>query len=400
MEKNKLLCSGCKHEIADGKFLKCCICELSYDLLCANIAEKLFINSTPEQRCTWKCVKCVSGEPRTDNTNTPARGSYGNINLQRGAGVRSHSARLDKDSAESAPDVDMSLISLNDTVHDLTLNTSNMQTLIAEIRQVREEVRQVREDVRVQLQNLSGTVSSIATRLDVCDTRIDDLVSRIETIERWVETKPERQTEGALADTVLELKAELNEREQELLHNDIEISCIPEQSGESILHIVTAVGQKLGLTLVEHDIVSAHRVGRILETVMDSGKGVTAENAGNVLAPSATPPRPRLIVVRLARRVLRDQLLKEARVRRGVTTEGIGLPGTPRPFYINERLTRVNRVLFQKTRKCKEIHGWRYAWTRDGKIYVRQRSGIDTPKCRIRTENDLMRVFGTSTVCF
>lgn len=104
--------------------------------------------------------------------------------------------------------------------------------------------------------------------------------------------------------------------------------------------------------------------------------------------------------MRLARRVLRDQLLKEARVRRGVTTEGVGLPGSPRRFYVNERLTRVNRMLFRKARECKENCGWRYAWTRDGKIYVRQRSGVSEPKHRIYNENDLMRVFGATAIRF
>ncbi|XP_061722895.1 uncharacterized protein LOC133529229 [Cydia pomonella] len=214
---------------------------------------------------------------------------------------------------------------------------------------------------------------------------LSDLCARVEALEGKAPNVIEsNNTESTLLETVTQLKMELNARDQDQLLNDIEISSVPEENGENTIHIVTTLGQKLGVTLSEHDIIDATRVGRASQL----NEGVQGLSS-----------RPRLLVVRLARRAVRDRLLQAARVRRGATTEGTGLPGPNSRFYINERLTVINRRLFQKTRQLKEQLGWRYAWTRDGKIYVRQRPGAESPRHRIRSELDLERVFGIHVVC-
>lgn len=197
----------------------------------------------------------------------------------------------------------------------------------------------------------------------------------MEAVERRFDSGFGQQSEETLIETIAQLKADINDKDQDSLLNDLEISGVPEQKGENVLHIIATLGQKLGVSLNEQDLVSAVRMGRFPGSE------------------SVQSPRPRLIVVRLARRAARDQLLQAARVRRGATTEGVDIPGPPRRFYINERLTRLNRQLFQKARELKDHHNWRFVWTRDGRIYARQHSGVDVPRHRIRTETDLARVF-------
>ncbi|KAL4702898.1 hypothetical protein ACJJTC_016342 [Scirpophaga incertulas] len=125
----------------------------------------------------------------------------------------------------------------------------------------------------------------------------------------------------------------------ELLQNDVEITGVEEQKSEGLSHVVFTLANKLGEKLEQQDVVSAVRIGR-----MESG----GETAG----------RPRPIVVRLVRRVVRDDLLRAARVRRGATTEGTGVPGAPRRFCINERLTRSNRLLFRRAREAGNRLKW------------------------------------------
>ncbi|XP_063382112.1 uncharacterized protein LOC134668603 [Cydia fagiglandana] len=240
--------------------------------------------------------------------------------------------------------------------------------------------------MNLNIQALHTRLTGMSSRMDSCDNRIDNLCSRVEALEAQnvhSNGHSSNSTEASLLETIAQLKNDLNDRDQDMLHNDIEISSVPEQMGENTIHIVTTLGQKLGVTLSEHDIVDATRVGRAPQ--LEEG----------VQGP---PTRPRLLVVRLARRAVRDRLLQAARVRRGATTEGTGLPGPSCRFYINERLTPFNRRLFQRARQLKEHHGWRYVWTRDGRIYLRQRPGTDSPRHRIRTELDLARVFGSLDV--
>lgn len=69
-----LVCSGCRNEIIDRRFLTCSICQENYDLECANVTEKRFYNTmSKEHKKSWKCDYCRSNEPKTDNTNTPIR---------------------------------------------------------------------------------------------------------------------------------------------------------------------------------------------------------------------------------------------------------------------------------------------------------------------------------------
>lgn len=68
-------CSGCRTHIADNNYLTCSTCECLYDLLCANISQKVFEAFSTERRTTWICIECRSKLPKSDNTHTPVRGN-------------------------------------------------------------------------------------------------------------------------------------------------------------------------------------------------------------------------------------------------------------------------------------------------------------------------------------
>ncbi|XP_026322241.1 uncharacterized protein LOC113231916 [Hyposmocoma kahamanoa] len=234
--------------------------------------------------------------------------------------------------------------------------------------------------IRTQMWQLNETMQSLTSRRGACENRIDGLAERVAVLEVRGGGGEGSDT-GSLQSTINQLRAELNDRDPDLLSNDLEISCVPKEKGESVTHIVMTLAGKLGVRLVEQELVSATRVGR----------------APGEETPVGEKPRPRPIVVRLAWRALRDQLLREARVRRGATTEGAGLPGAPRRFYVNERLTRANRQLFRQARQLGKERNWRYVWTRDGGIFARQHHGRESPRHRVRIEDDLTRVFGSGT---
>ncbi|KOB51849.1 Zinc finger DNA binding protein [Operophtera brumata] len=269
---------------------------------------------------------------------------------------------------------------LDDSVlHNETIVSTDLQMLMAEVRQFREELRAT----RLQMEMLNGTMVGLVLRIDEFDQTIDKLQVRVGGLEsRLADRNAFASRDDSLVHIVEQLKGDINDRDQEMLCNDIEVSCIPEEKGENLVHIITVLGMKLGVKLSEQELVSASRVGRIHE----SSESVP------------TPPRPRHIVVRFCRRALKDQLLTAARVRRGITTEDSGLPAPHRRFYVNERLTKVNRQLFGRARDLGTRLGWRFIWTRDGRIYARRHQGVDSPRLRIRTEGDLRRVFWPDAV--
>ncbi|XP_041983196.1 uncharacterized protein LOC121736175 [Aricia agestis] len=208
--------------------------------------------------------------------------------------------------------------------------------------------------------------------------RLEGLERRVEVVEKTSSSKV-----ADLEQVVSQLKSELNDRDQEALLADLDVGNLPESTGENTTHTVTVLAAKLGVQLSSTDIVFAERVGAVERS--PTGDATAAEER-----------RARRIVVRLARRDLRDELLRAARVRRTLNSADLGAPGAPRRVYVNERLTRANRVLFHQAREeCRRLQ-WRYSWTKRGRIYVRQGDG--KPVFSIRCDADLARVFNCANV--
>ncbi|XP_052754306.1 uncharacterized protein LOC128201424 [Galleria mellonella] len=369
MSSGVMRCAGCFKKIENNLFLSCSICKQAYDLHCANVAEKSFCNAmSHEHRAAWKCPLCVSKQPKTDNTDTPVRTVTQGVMTRRGAAAVSPVDQLNMSIVSDAP--------MRGDLDDIT----DTQMLALEIRRFREEL----SASRIQMQLLNENMARLSTGLDNCNARVDRLSIRVDNLERQICEGSSSATscEDTLMKAIEQLKAELNDRDQELLLNDIEISGVPEQKGENVTHVTLTLATKLGIKLSEEDVVSASRVGSVLRT----SDGPTHQL------------RPRLIVVRLARRTLRDQFLHEARIRRGATTGDAGLPGPSCRFYVNERLTRINRYVFHQARDVAKRCGWRFVWTRNGKIFVRHNNENGTVRHRIGSVPDLVRVFGQDNV--
>lgn len=108
---------------------------------------------------------------------------------------------------------------------------------------------------------------------------------------------------------VIELRAEVAElrrdkatQEQRRFLNDVEITGITENNSENLPQIISVLSATLGVELDCRDVCDVRRVG-------PRGSGTSALE------------RPRPIVVTMTRRAPRDQLLRAARARRGLTTD-------------------------------------------------------------------------------
>ncbi|XP_063821048.1 uncharacterized protein LOC135071202 [Ostrinia nubilalis] len=341
-------CNACGRFLAAVEAVTCPKCTAMSHRACVGVPPSAQVDGS------WLCPECRARMPRANADSTPVR---------RAVGMQMHSM-----------DVSCLEDQLNTTALDTTMEMQTMHDLCLDVRTFREEMKKASEECKVWKAEMLELRSFMATMGD----RMTQLEERIGVIEKQVSSQ--QADEGAiksLETTVSQLKRDLNERDQELLLNDVDIAGIPEEEGESVQHLVLASAAKLGVSLDERDIVSCRRVGIIR-------------------LPTEAEPRPRAITVRLARRSTRDQVLKAARVRRSLTTEGLGLRSPPRPMYINERLTRENRLLFNKARELARKTGWRFIWTREGRVYARREHG--EPARRIRCEEDLKGVFGGGPV--
>lgn len=332
-----MICDVCSEDISSNRSIKCKRCEKNYHPVCVYVTP-----DSAKSNENWVCPSCWAKTP-LHNTNTPVCPSFTpaaidvtHVNTQ---------SRAYKRMASDSPGRD---------------NLEDSLSIALEIRCLRNEVNALRTEVREFREELMGRVDALEVRVTTVEEKIEQTVSpRLAELET----------------TVGELKLQLNEREQESLLNDVQVSGVPETKGENTTQLLNVLAIKLGVSLDERDVVFVRRVGNVLRD------RVEGEDAS----------RHRIIVARLARRTTRDSILNAARVRRNLCTADIELPGASQRIYVNERLTKSNRQLFYMTRQAATRCGWKYSWTRDGRILARKEEGKSV--VQVRMQSDIERFF-------
>ncbi|KAI5630931.1 hypothetical protein NE865_16355 [Phthorimaea operculella] len=426
-------CPTCMKDITTGEALFCTTCYLCYHVTCTSTTPQFFRIMSSKSKDRWLCAHCRRGDkPKpvtTPKVGTPAE-AKGKL-PDRAKEPEKLSTPTDKvlkkvpekpvtPKDNTLKNVPKKVVTANNKVPEHVVTptdkSAGAESHVASIQKLLPEgmlgkiIDAVREDITHTFKNtieqlINQQVSALADRIlsrieDVVHTvenlniRIDGIEDRVASIEHQLAEGLTGSDNDQKQNTLIEnLKSELNDRDQELLQNDLEISGIPEVAGENPINIVSLVGSKLGVNILPSDIVSAARVGARRDYAAAAAGAAAGGGAGNNEG-ARTPIRQ--IAVRLVRRAQRDALLQAARVRRTIDTSGFDLPGEPRRFYVNERLTRINRQLFWRAREEKQRLKWKFAWTRDGVILVRKDQ--ESSVIRIRTEKDIARVFGAANV--
>lgn len=163
----------------------------------------------------------------------------------------------------------------------------------------------------------------------------------------------------------LELKMDALEQQGRLCN--LEIQNLPEKSNENLINLIVTIGEKIKCTINRSDIIALHRVRH-----------------------AAATNKPKHIIVKLASRVLRDNVLAAYRAKRGLTSTDIGIPGAPHILYINEHLTLRRKKLFRAVREAAKQANYKYKWISNATILVR--ASDTSPIIGIHTENDIAKI--------
>lgn len=395
-------CSACIKKVMNSELLRCVRCNLIYHHNCVNITTAYYMGQIAALKKTWICPSCTNITSRVKRDCTPVRSNVIqslDMSCDEFATEENSLSLLNEPIASPLVTVPDGKVRTKDSTSpsisllqfeyllETKLDAKLSKSINAAIKTIKEEfhsaISTMKEEfstttdfLQSSIKDLESTVSSLQKKVaevEMCNSNLQLQLSNVI-----------RSTDSVkLEATIAQLNNDLNEREQQTLLNDVEVACVPEFDGESVHHIAVCIGAKLGVQLEDRDIVSVARVGARQRSGRESSNGV---------APAA---RPRPLVVRLARRQLRDELLRQARVRRGANTEDLGLPRhDPRTFYLNERLTKVNRVLLARARAAASNASWKFAWSKEGKIFVRR---DQTSKViRLRSLQELDAVFSYS----
>ncbi|XP_063631341.1 uncharacterized protein LOC134802636 [Cydia splendana] len=203
-------------------------------------------------------------------------------------------------------------------------------------------------------ESMKKEISEFTKSLNHTTADVSEFRNEILEIKNQLKELETQKTEVKnLRAEVVELRHELELKEQRHLLKNIEITGVTESNGENLQQLVSTICVKLGVELDPRDVDDVRRVGQ-------RGGG-----AGGL-------ERPRPVVLTLTRRAPRDQILRAAKVRRGLTTDALEIPGNSRRVYINEHLTKNNRILFSKARARGAELKFKFVWTSNGSIYMRR----------------------------
>lgn len=219
--------------------------------------------------------------------------------------------------------------------HDSSSIQSIIEPLLEEIRSLRRDFNEMRNEAR----ECSCRDAVEETKHEL--TLLKEKVQRFDVMEKEI-----KMLKIALQD----LKTENNTRDQWSRMNNIEIVGIPERDGENLTAITCKIAASLGITMQPSDVQFAHRVTP------------RSQNA----------PKPKIVIAKLSRMDIKDNIIAAVRLKRGITTKDIGFQGEERRIFINYHLSRENKQLLQKAKEFAKSKAFKFVWVSRSRIFIRR----------------------------
>ena len=160
------------------------------------------------------------------------------------------------------------------------------------------------------------------------------------------------------------IKTEIAELQQYSRINNLEISNLPETENENITEVLTSVFKCLNVNVLDK-ISVAHRV------------------------PTLNKSKPKPIIVQFVSRESKDMCLKAAKTKK-ITASQVDARNKNMPVYLNEHLIPSLKELFFHCRKFKNENNFKFAWVKNGKIFIRKNE--NSRVIRIVNVDDLLNV--------
>ena len=225
--------------------------------------------------------------------------------------------------------------------------------------EIRREFRSDSEALKQSMTELSKKFDQIETSQKYLSSQYDSILAAIGEIKKQVQ-HVENQTDETWSEInkmkgeTYDMEVRLDELAQYSRRDCLEITGIPVVPTDNPAKLVGEVAQVIGIQLDPQDISIAHRL------------------------PSTTKVKDRLIV-KITRREKRDEFYKKrAKLKTKTTKDLPTIKGQPldvnhkAAIHVNESLTPYRKRLFGEILKFKRNNNYKYLWTVNGKINLRE----------------------------
>lgn len=254
---------------------------------------------------------------------------------------------------------------IKEDIAKLSETTMEIKAEMQKIRKDHTEIKKSVQSLKNKLTDMESQVGSLKESVQFGSDQNDDLMKKM--------SEETNKTSQALADIAklqadndnLKLAFNNNEQRERLLN--LEFMGIPEVKDENLTELMIEIATYVGVEMSDNDIV---QVNRVSPRVKLQG-------------------RPRVIVAKMSNRLIKDSLLSTIRKNR-ITTKAIGMPGEPKPIYVNEHLTHFYKQLLKTTKDYAKTRQYQFVWVKNGRVYVRKND--TSPFIQIAKEEDLKKL--------
>lgn len=223
------------------------------------------------------------------------------------------------------------------------------------------------------LQSLPHLVSSVAeikTNMETFEkslaataTEVSHLHDKTEVIEErltHLENRPEKckQDLHQLQEKIALISTEKRDREQWNRLNNIEIKGIPMSDSENLLDIIITISKTISQPIQREQI--------------------------NFITRTRSYTNCKPIIACFLNRYIKEDFLAAAKKFKDLTASRLGFACDSK-VHINEHLTPENKKLLTKTKEATKFHGWKFVWTKNGRIQARKN---ETSKIHIINSDD------------
>lgn len=341
--------------------MSCHGCKQTYDLLCANLSPQRFKKMSHNVKLKWKCLECKSKQPKQDNTNTPVR--------------TAHQFEIDEESDAYLSQDNNVTMRRNHSANTL-ITEEKLDILKCEIIKDLEAVLEstLTRLVHNQLKDITNRITEFQESINYIGGQYEELKNLLSTTSTAL--KYVKDENKALKESIITLEARvkiledtnIKQQQWDRLQN-IEITGVSEEKGEDTVCIVQKISQSIGVPIMPSDIEFAHRVQP---------------------RRAASAVRGRPIIARLRQRTVKDEIIAAARKHRDLNANKVGISGENSKIYVNEHLTKDNKLLLSSCKnKVRELR-YKFIWTKNCRIFVRKNE--TSPPIPINSSSDISKI--------
>lgn len=339
--------------------INCSNCNSLYHLTCGKVSETLS-KEIEEGTSDWRCHLCRDSNKR--------KSIISNGFLEQSSSSSSVNSNKNTANVNVPTPIITKSVDVNSTISNLAasikLLQEQQQMFITSLDTIGQQL--------CDLQSLNTTVTSHDNRIRLLETENKDMKLTIKTLAQ-----------------------RLDNLDQKFNNNLLKISSIPYINNENLYDAIINIGNKLGITLSNTDIIDVYRqkAPNIKErgnehlsndpTIQNLNLNADGNSADDGVTADINGKPDYPVIVKFKSHIMKAKFITSFRqLKRKVFFDN----NNKYQLYINEYLSSIRHNLFHKARLFKNANNYKYLWTKNGNIFIRKENGSKVIRVTMHTD--------------